>query len=583
MEWYRQLMDNAPEGSKRAVVHIGINKTGSTAIQAALFSARTRLLSEARILYPSIAANQSIHLWTMFREEPHPVLQRIEPDAVGEASVTRVRKRFFAALEEDFTNPDWDTLVISAEDLSRFYTPDVSRFIKWLIEHVNDIRVVAYARHPVDWTRSMVQEQLKQGETLDQVYENVPRPEWQLRFAPWLNAVGFERFHLVCFDEAREATDGIMASFCDAANLPCETILSLAPTVSKNESMSHEAALLVDSLNRQRPLYRDGKLSPERRWFGIDAMMTVPGNKFSLTPEQEAQARIVSRPDLRWLNDRFGTDLYPDVFEDRPLKEAVRVETMPQETVDALAIKLSNLGNALEHQKLRGAEADTGVGESDLEETLRETREQLKKAQRQANGFRRQLQTNGFRQQLNSLAREWVLWHIPPDGICVEIGVDVGKYSKQILDTAYPRELHLVDPWEHHESPIYEKSVYGGLGPEGQRVMDSRYEELLETFSEEVSEGRVRFHRAYSHVAATSFEPGYFDWVYIDANHQYEFVKSDLEAYYPLVKPGGFLCGDDYGEQGWWEVGVEDAVDEFVAEKGLELHTRHTQFVIFAR
>ena len=583
MEWYRQLMDNAPEGSKRAVVHIGINKTGSTAIQNALFSARTRLLAGARILYPSIAANQSIHLWTIFREDPHPVLQRIEPDAVDEASVARVRKRFLAALEEDFANPDWDTLVISAEDLSRFYAPDVSRFIKWLIERVDDIRVVAYVRHPVDWTRSMVQEQLKQGETLDQVCGNVPRPEWQLRFAPWLNAVGFKRFHLVCFDEARAATEGIMASFCAAANLPYEKVLPLAPTTLINESMSHEAVLLVDSLNRQRPLYLDGKLSPERRWFGIDVMMTVPGNKFSLTPEQEEQARIVSRPDLRWLNGRFGTDLYPDIFEDGPLKEDVRVETMAQETVDALAIKLSNLGNELERQKLRAAEANAGVDESDLEETLHETNEQLKMSQRQANEFRRQLQTNSFRQQLNSLAREWVLWHIPRNGICAEIGVDMGKYSTQILDTAHPRELHLVDPWEHHKSPVYEKSVYGGLGPEGQRVMDSRYEDLLETFSEEVSEGRVRFHRAYSHVAATSFEPGYFDWVYIDANHQYEFVKNDLEAYYPLVKPGGFLCGDDYGEQGWWEIGVEDAVDEFVADKGLELHTRGTQFVIFVR
>lgn len=380
MEWYRQLMDNAPEDSKRAVVHIGINKTGSTAIQDALFSVRTRLLSEARILYPSIAANQSIHLWTMFREEPHPVLQRIEPDAVDEASVAHVRKRFFAALEEDFTNPDWDTLVISAEDLSRFYAPDVSRFIKWLIEHVDDIRVVAYVRHPVDWTRSMVQEQLKQGETLGQVHENVPRPEWQLRFAPWLNAVGFERFHLVCFDEAREATDGIMASFCNAADLPYEKVLSLAPTTSANESMSHEAVLLVDSLNRQRPLYRDGKLSPERRWFGIDAMMTVPGNKFSLTPEQEEQARIVSRPDLRWLNSRFGTDLYPDIFEDGPSKETVHVETMPQETVDTLAINLSNLGNELERQKLRG----DGAGEGNVEKTLQETGEQLKNTKRRA-------------------------------------------------------------------------------------------------------------------------------------------------------------------------------------------------------
>ena len=42
----------------------------------------------------------------------------------------------------------------------------------------------------------------------------------------------------------------------------------------------------------------------------------------------------------------------------------------------------------------------------------------------------------------------------------------------------------------------------------------------------------------------------YFDWIYIDGNHTYEYVKQDLEGYRPKVKPGGYMAGDDYGTKG---------------------------------
>jgi predicted O-methyltransferase YrrM len=37
------------------------------------------------------------------------------------------------------------------------------------------------------------------------------------------------------------------------------------------------------------------------------------------------------------------------------------------------------------------------------------------------------------------------------------------------------------------------------------------------------------------------------DFLYIDADHDYSSVLSDLEAWVPHVKPGGIVAGDDYG------------------------------------
>jgi hypothetical protein len=56
------------------------------------------------------------------------------------------------------------------------------------------------------------------------------------------------------------------------------------------------------------------------------------------------------------------------------------------------------------------------------------------------------------------------------------------------------------------------------------------------------------------------------DIVYIDAAHEYEPVKQDIKAYWPLVKPGGTLMGDDYMDS--WP-GVKHAVSEIFGTPAL--------------
>lgn len=56
------------------------------------------------------------------------------------------------------------------------------------------------------------------------------------------------------------------------------------------------------------------------------------------------------------------------------------------------------------------------------------------------------------------------------------------------------------------------------------------------------------------------------DICYVDACHEYEDVKKDIEIYYKMVKNDGILFGDDY-DPGW--LGVVRAVNEFIAENNL--------------
>jgi cephalosporin hydroxylase len=49
--------------------------------------------------------------------------------------------------------------------------------------------------------------------------------------------------------------------------------------------------------------------------------------------------------------------------------------------------------------------------------------------------------------------------------------------------------------------------------------------------------------------------------LFLDGNHDYEFVRADLEAWVPLVVAGGLIIGDD-----WAWIGVRRAAVEFMAD-----------------
>ena len=54
-----------------------------------------------------------------------------------------------------------------------------------------------------------------------------------------------------------------------------------------------------------------------------------------------------------------------------------------------------------------------------------------------------------------------------------------------------------------------------------------------------------------------------FDFVYLDADHQYEAVKADIHAWLPKIREGGRLLGHDYGGG---HRGVKKAVDELFGD-----------------
>lgn len=149
------------------------------------------------------------------------------------------------------------------------------------------------------------------------------------------------------------------------------------------------------------------------------------------------------------------------------------------------------------------------------------------------------------------------------DGLTgVEIGVANGDNAFSILNILPMNMLYLIDPWSHTMYPEYLPTAQ----PAFDKVRDTALE-LLMPYSD-----KVTFIIKKSDDAVDDI-PDNLDFIYIDGNHEYEYVMRDLENYYPKVKPGGIFGGDNFESL---VPDVARAVLEFTDKYGLKIHGGHS-------
>jgi len=129
--------------------------------------------------------------------------------------------------------------------------------------------------------------------------------------------------------------------------------------------------------------------------------------------------------------------------------------------------------------------------------------------------------------------------------VVAEVGVMRGEHAQLMIDNLCISRLHLVDAWavckDFYEPQRQSKHL---------RMVEKRFE----------NNERVYIHVIDSVKGAEQFQDGSLDFVYIDADHSYQSVKTDIAAWLPKVKKGGIISGHDYDYA--LRPSVKEAVDE---------------------
>lgn len=140
-----------------------------------------------------------------------------------------------------------------------------------------------------------------------------------------------------------------------------------------------------------------------------------------------------------------------------------------------------------------------------------------------------------------------------------EIGVAKGRFAKILCENIHGLKLYGIDTWK----------VYDGYtekdGTE-QEIMNDIYADARKR----LKPYNVQIVKDWSMKAVKRFADESLDFVYIDSNHSYEYVKEDIREWSKKVRKGGIVAGHDYinGHNGI-PFGVKQAVNEWTEENNI--------------
>ena len=125
-----------------------------------------------------------------------------------------------------------------------------------------------------------------------------------------------------------------------------------------------------------------------------------------------------------------------------------------------------------------------------------------------------------------------------------EIGVRKGEFSKILCEQNPNLEIYCVDSWG------IDDNRYG-----------NRHNRYYETAKKMLSPFNATMIPKFSMDALEDFEDESLDFVYIDANHTFDFCCPDIIFWSKKVRPGGIISGHDYYNH--HRGGVVKAVDAY--------------------
>lgn len=280
---------------RKAFVHIGMPKTGTTAVQKAMSNRRVALL-HGGLLYPGDNVDHAFLVQNF-----HPARgrhfyfkhQKIEPN-----KAEKIFRKSFHKLEREVAQSDGDVL-ISTEYLYNMGEERLRALRTGLSEMGLDLHVVCYVRHPIGQATSGIQQNVKMGH--DTLANQLRNPQWHScieTLAPALRALGRSKVIVTPFEFAKElGTERHILKAIGHKNL-----MDLVERAEANVGLSGAAVILADAHNR---LLRKYPQFPASRGY----LFRIGGFRFTLPPWTIAKMKDRVQQEVKWLDEHFSLTL----------------------------------------------------------------------------------------------------------------------------------------------------------------------------------------------------------------------------------------------------------------------------------
>lgn len=320
-------------------LHIGMHKTGSSAIQFSLDG-----YDDGENFYADIGEpNHSVPIYTAFsnRTEKYEHLLR---RGLSPADIAALGAQAKTAIASAISRTDRHQVIFSGEDINRLGYAGVKQLVEFLSCHCSEIVSVIYVREPLDYAVSTFQQSVKAG--LDSVPDSCP-PSYRSRIQPFVEQLGMQNVRVRNYSTISKSSGGVVADFAQLCGL------KLLPSSSThtNKSISSTALKLLFLFNRTNPVSTGDATLMQARELLIQALAYLTSEAPPIP--KRIFASLADYSDVDWLERECGVK-----FEraDMPISdEASWLDAVPESTCSSLRALL--LRNGVQGNYKGGVEA----------------------------------------------------------------------------------------------------------------------------------------------------------------------------------------------------------------------------------
>ena len=295
-------MSATPESGEPRIawLHIGLHKTGTTALQRSLRLGREALAARG-VGTPDLGPDPGWPLIHWAAADRSPSRNPRRAAHAGPEARTAVAAQMTALMEDRSLR----ALVLSAEQFAgRRKRVDVEALKARLEAAGWQVRALAYLRPAADYAVSMISQRIKAGATLAEASARPPLPRARAVLRPWLRVLGPRALHLRRYDPSAFPDGDVLRDFALALDLPAGA-LPAPPTSARNARPSARAIAVLDRYNQALTALRPG-LARARppRWHA--ALAVLGGPPWTPPPELARRIAELALEDDAWAARRLA-------------------------------------------------------------------------------------------------------------------------------------------------------------------------------------------------------------------------------------------------------------------------------------
>lgn len=312
---------------KSILIHAGVYKTGSTAIQSFFNSNRSNLIAHTDYAYPP-GLDHTDFICTFCDDKVNNLYNRFY--GIGDMDTINKNNEYFYNSVNEWIKKYaiGKKIIFSSEIFCDLSYGSLHDFKNYCHDLTNDIKVIMYARDPLSFALSSLSQHVKQGMIPKITNHSCPKIPY-IDYIKKIDSVfGRESLEVYPFIKQTSEQNGVLSDFLDRVGITNSFFDKLDFVTNNNKSLSREAFLLGTHIITQLKLA--GVELPESTFYHYcgQYLERIVGEKICLSNAEQISVIEDTRDDCIFLKDNFGIDFAPLVNFSNTIESTINSELL---------------------------------------------------------------------------------------------------------------------------------------------------------------------------------------------------------------------------------------------------------------